>query len=951
MDRKKLSANNNWRFYRGNPPLGRNDGPGGNGASEPWSPNYDDTGWEVVSLPHTVREEALMCSGGLNYQGISWYRLHFIIPQEFEHREMYFELEAAMQRVDAWLDGEPLGIRNGGFLPMAFSLTGISVEEEHVLSLKVDNSDMLDIPPGKPQGSLDFCYFGGLYRDAWLHIMNKVHFTSAVHARRIASGGLFIRYLDVSQENARIAVDAHFINQSNETVQVQVCLLLNNETVYTGEPRNLKAGKEVVEEAIFNVSAPLLWHPDHPFLYQLKAQLYQKDVLLDEISERIGIRTTEFRKDGFYLNGEKLFLNGANRHQEYAYVGFAIPDALQRRDAVLLRKAGINSIRLGHYPQDSAFMDACDELGILCVIPTPGWQEHPSSVAFDENSYENTRRMIRMYRNHPSVLLWEPILNETNYPEYFARRQLEIVKEEMRDANVWCACDKQYAYSEHYPVNYDKNKSSKPRYIREYGDNYVEQFGPMNTMRRVRRGKNVSFYNGGETAMLRSASERFDSYLELRLDDTLSGGAMWAGIDHNRGYVDNEGAVGMLDLLRHPKYYYYLHTAQQSLDEIGAFCFIANDWAEDSPRDVSVYTNAEAVRLSVNGCVIDTITAEAAWKETEYSVKKGLTKELPYFVHPPIVFKQVPWEAGVLKAEAIVNGQVVKNCEVHTPKAPVSLKLVPQWAGVEKWTADGADLLMVHAFVVDINDNVVKSAEPVIHFWIEGDAQIVGDGSPWTHANPSKAEAGATGVLLRAGCSAGNVILHAEAEGLDCAMLCLETTPDYREKLLTPSCIAPKEKPVYSEDHKEYFSERQFLKSPTFFCRDIGTNKKATASSETKGNEAGNANRGNISTPWVAFDNSLPQWWQCDLEEECSIYGVTIAWLDDGSWYEYEVETSSDGEHWTAQCRNRASGQSRLPERFENVVTARFLRIVIYSVTSEKAVGIYQVEIHGDTQD
>lgn len=948
MNRKKLSANNNWRFYRGNPPLGRKGISASKRALEPWDAEYDDKDWEVVALPHTVREEALMCSGGLNYQGISWYRLHFSIPEEIKDHELYFELEAAMQRVDAWLDGEPLGYRTGGFLPMAFSLTGIQSEVEHVLSFKVDNSDMPDIPPGKPQGSLDFCYFGGIYRDAWLHAMNKVHFTSAVHAGKVASGGLFVRYRNVSHKSADIAVDAHFVNHGCEAVNVQICLLLNGENVYTGDHRILNAGEEFVEKAVVSVENPLLWHPDHPHLYQLTAQLYEKDILLDEVSERIGIRSAEFRPDGFYLNGNKLFLNGANRHQEYAYVGFAIPDSLQRRDVVLMRDAGINSIRLGHYPQDSAFMDACDELGVLCIIPTPGWQIHPSSVAFDENSFENTRRLIRMNRNHPSALLWEPILNETNYPEYFARRQLEIVREEMGDAAAWCACDKHYSYSQHYPVNYDRKKSSKPRYIREYGDAYIEQFGPSRTLRRVRRGKNVSFYQGGEASMLRSASERFEEYLEVRLDDTLGGAAMWAGIDHNRGYETNEAAVGMLDLLRLPKFYYYLHMVQQSVAEVGALCFIANDWTEDSPRDISVYTNAEAVRLSLNGRVVGTRTAEEAWECAQYSIKESLMGGLPSNIHPPIIFKEIPYEAGTLRAEAMINGKVVNTCEVRTPGSPVGLKLVPQWAKVEKWTADGADLLMVHVYVVDKNGVVVKSAEPMIHFRVEGNAQIVGDGESWVSANPSKAEAGATGILLRAGCMAGEVILHAESKGLESAVLCLKTVSDVREKLPTMVGILPSKKPVYVEDSKIYFSKRQSLKLSPSYRWDRGTNKRATASSEAEGKEAVCANRGSIGTPWIALDSTLPQWWQCDMAEECSIYGVSIAWFDDGAWYEYEVETSVDGENWTMQCRNSASGQTRMPDRFEKAVIARFVRIVVYSVTSEKPVGIYLVEIHGD---
>jgi len=147
--RAKQNANKNWRFYRGAAPMQRIDGRG----VSVWDVDYDDSAWERATLPHTVREEALMCSGGRNYQGEAWYRKKFSVPAEYAGMDMYFELEAAMHRVDAWLDGRPLGMRMGGFLPAAFDLTGIETEKEHVLVLKADNSDAPDIPPGKPQGA------------------------------------------------------------------------------------------------------------------------------------------------------------------------------------------------------------------------------------------------------------------------------------------------------------------------------------------------------------------------------------------------------------------------------------------------------------------------------------------------------------------------------------------------------------------------------------------------------------------------------------------------------------------------------------------------------------------------------------------------------------------------------------------------------------------------------
>ncbi len=914
------------------PPLGRIEDPSNPHAKglRPYDVHYSDADWETVHLPHTVREEALMCSGGRNYQGICWYRKVFKVENSWKNCDLLFELEGAMQRVDAWLDGKPLATKLGGFLPVAFDMTGLSAGE-HLLVLMLDNTDMKDVPPGKPQGALDFCYFGGLYRNAWFHIAEKVRFTSAVHEGKPASGGLYVRYPEVTKERAVVRVTANWLNHSNKGARTKLRLLLDGKPVYESGEIPVKAGGEADHTCEFTVESPRLWHPAHPALYTLTAELYRGGKCTDVYTDRIGIRKTEFRADGFYLNGEKFFLHGANRHQEYAYIGFALPDSLQRRDLRLLKEAGINVIRTAHYPPDTTFVSACDELGIFCVIPTPGWQIHPDSVIFDRATEENTRRMIRWHRNHPSALLWEPILNETDYPAYFAQNQLHAVKEECGDADAWCGCDHYAPLASEYPVIYQTGSfNGKPIFVREYGDSYMEQFGPMRTMRRVRRGANTGFYPGGERANLRSARERFEAYVYQRKNPLLSGACLWAGMDHNRGYETNEGAVGLFDFLRLPKYFAHLFAAQQEIGEGGARCFIANEWTEDSPRDVEVYTNAERVRLYLNGKLV---------AEKEAGGEKN--------IHPPVLFGNVPWESGTLRAEALVGGKVVAEHTVKTPQTPKKLLLKPMWAGEEGWTADGSDLLMVHAFVVDENGTVVPDSEPEIKFSVKGDASIVGEKEEWVHANPARAEAGIGGVLLRAGTRAGNVVLTASSPALETATITLKTVPDCK-RYLPSKALRPVKRIKYEVDRQELFSVLESERGKELARLDVGANRPASASSCAEGHSAENANkRGEVMEPWVAADRSLPQWWQCDLGETFSLNGVSVLWEKDGMWYDYDVETSLDGKDWTMQCRGHASGQTLSPDRFPEPVSARFVRIVVWSVNGKVPVGILHVEILG----
>ena len=141
--------------------------------------------------------------------------------------------------------------------------------------------------------------------------------------------------------------------------------------------------------------------------------------MLDKTVTVFGFREAQFRRDGFYLNGRKLKIRGLNRHQCFPYVGYAMPESMQKRDADLLkRELGVNAVRTSHYPQSHYFLDRCDELGLLVFTELPGWQ-HIGDAAWKEQAVENVRDMVRQYRNHPSVILWGVRINESQDDDGF----------------------------------------------------------------------------------------------------------------------------------------------------------------------------------------------------------------------------------------------------------------------------------------------------------------------------------------------------------------------------------------------------------------------------------------------------------------------------------------------------------------------------------------------------
>ncbi len=377
-------------------------------------------------------------SGCRNYQGPAWYRKHFVVPAETKGQRVSIYFEAAMGKQVIYLNGKRIQEHIGGYLPFTLDLTANGVQAGETLAclLSLRTIVMINLIPGKRQYTLDFAYHGGIYRDVWMIAKSPVAITDALDSQTVAGGGVFVHFDKISEKSAQVYVKTELQNDSQrqESVTVETTLTDTDGKVIkrTSGRLSLKPGEKKSVQQQMEVKNPRLWSPDTPYLYRVHSRIKKGSQSIDGGITRVGIRLAEFRgKDGFWLNGKPFGqLVGANRHQDFAYVGNALPNSQQWRDAKRLRDAGCTIIRVAHYPQDPSFMDACDELGMFVIVATPGWQYWNKDPEFGELVHQNTREMIRRDRNHPSVLMWEPILNETRYPLDFALKALEITKEE-----------------------------------------------------------------------------------------------------------------------------------------------------------------------------------------------------------------------------------------------------------------------------------------------------------------------------------------------------------------------------------------------------------------------------------------------------------------------------------------------------------------------------------------
>lgn len=762
--RQVFNFNPGWRFLKGDSA----------GAEKP---SFDDSQWELAHVPHGLETLGENASGMRNYQGPAWYRKVFERPANTGRSFLYFE--SVMGKTTVWLNGKELGRHYGGYLPFAFDVTDLLTSGKNVVAVRTDNSDDPSYPPGKSQGMLDFTYLGGIYRDVYFIQTDAVHVTLPELSPTKAGGGVFVAVKDINGHDAQLVVRTEVANSGPTPRTLTVRTILEDadgrEILRADHPVTLASGVSKLIDQELSAKNVRLWHPDDPYLHFVRTVILDGDRTVDTLRTRFGIRLFEMRgKDGFFINKKFIGykLSGVNRHQDYVYVGNALPNSGQWRDAQLLREGGSNVVRAGHYPLDPAFYDACDELGLLTTTANPGWQFfNREDPLFEKRIYEDTRNLVRRDRNRPSILLWETALNETpEQPHRLLAEMHRIAHEEFPFPGLFTVADIDEAKAGGLDFAYHADFNSTFNSLtREYGDGgEVDNFFSQNARTRVKR-------EWGEKALLQQALIRADNLREVYGTPPIRIGAtIWCGIDHQRGYHPDPFWGGLLDSYRIPRYSYQLFKSQYAPDyrlpgiKTGPMLFIAHELTQVSPADVVIFTNCDEVRLTWLGRVIGTAKPQAG-------------SPLP---HPPIVFKNVfdysvisrDWRSRTgeieMIAEGLINGKVVIREVKKYPERTTALKLEVDAAGLGL-TSEGSDFIPVRATIVD-NKGVPKVlADDTVRFEVDGPAEIIGD-----HGlnNPMKAQFGIATALIRAGTQPGTITVRAHATGLKSAEITLRSS-------------------------------------------------------------------------------------------------------------------------------------------------------------------------------
>lgn len=335
------------------------------------------------------------------------------------------ELGAVLGGISVHVNGVHVGTAESGFLPCVFDVASALQPGSNTIEV-VEDARWRRVPPmGSPLGAGDVDFFlpAGIHRPVLLHLSDVL----LLRGIRVGSSGLLT-------EDPVVTVTAPVPSLVPAGAVASVRVVRDRDGALVAEARQeLQCGKAEISLDLRPGPALELWSPEHPVLHRVETQIENDGVELAAGGLRTGFREVSWRRDGLHLNGEARRVVGLNRHELFPYVGFAASDRAQRNDARLLKEElGLDLVRCSHYPQSEAFLDACDELGLLVFEEAPGWQyagttqrdqvyddpwrpvpPEDRDPEFERHHVDQFRRMVERDRHRPSVVIWGAFLNET----------------------------------------------------------------------------------------------------------------------------------------------------------------------------------------------------------------------------------------------------------------------------------------------------------------------------------------------------------------------------------------------------------------------------------------------------------------------------------------------------------------------------------------------------------
>lgn len=564
----------------------------------------DDGRLEAVRLPHTCRELPYNYFDEKEYQMVCGYRRILWPDEQWKGMTMLFTCEGAGHETTLFVNGQKLYTHSCGYTGFTVDITPYIVwGQENVLVLKVDTNETLNQPPFG--FVIDYMTYGGVYREVYLDVVDQAHIEDVFIKASVARNGKADLTCQVAVTSAALEGEIRGLVKRKNTDRCPVAC----EDKYW-EPMQVLDQK--VTEEQFTITASLKevlnWHVDHPYLYELYMELLDAEGnVRDTYTAAFGFRSVEFKADGFYLNEEKLKIRGLNRHQSYPYVGYAMPESMQKYDANILKfELGCNAVRNSHYPQSHHFINRCDEVGLLVFMEIPGWQ-HIGDEIWKKQACKNVEDMVRGYRNHPSIMIWGVRINESQDDDafYIETNRIAHDLDDTRQTGGVRNFRKSHLYEDVYTYNDFIHDGKKPGC--EPKKNITSDMS---------KGYLITEYNGHmyptkpfdpEEHRLEHALRHARVLNAVGKEEDIAGSFGWCMFDYNThkdfGSGDRICYHGVTDMFRNSKLAASVYASCQEekvVLEVSSSMDIGEHPA-NNVGNVYIFTNADSVKMYKNG--------------------------------------------------------------------------------------------------------------------------------------------------------------------------------------------------------------------------------------------------------------------------------------------------------------------------------------------------------------
>lgn len=616
------NLNDNWLFKKGK-------------IANGFRVDLVESGFESINLPHTynvsdsfddrIGDDSLDITY-YYYRGPAWYRKRVFISDGDRGQRLMLHFEGANAVSKVWINEHYAGEHIGGYSEFQFDITNlVEYNKPNLIAVEVDNSYNYDVPPQRA----DYTMYGGIYRDVYLHKLNETYIAHpliTVKNPSVQSAAVSIKLTlaEHARNKGQYSVVSKVLDSGNEIV------LERKQAVSTSGEMNeyaIELGK---------IPNPKLWSPDSPSLYVLSIELYKDNRLIDAIKSKFGVRWFRFdANEGFFLNDKYMKLHGVNRHQDRQGFGNALSNAQHLEDMMMIKDIGANFVRLAHYQQDPAVLDACDSLGLLV------WEEVPvvssvGRVKFRQNALSMLSEMITQHYNHPSIIIWG-LMNETvrTQPENELYVNVELCK----------ALNERAKQLDPYRSTAQAQMSSRGEDILKYTDlrawnryfgwyyGVFDDFGKfMDEQKKSYPDQAFIISEYGADSKLgyhkeRSTEADFTENWQLDFHKShwkqivdrkwIAGSTAWImfdfGSDEKAGNNKHINQKGLATFDRKPKDVFYFYQSEWSAKPM--IYIVSHTWKErkgvrNTPIKLELFSNCDKVDVSLNGEKLPTKTVK-----------------------------------------------------------------------------------------------------------------------------------------------------------------------------------------------------------------------------------------------------------------------------------------------------------------------------------------------------